>query len=407
MHHARDRWHKKDVSLTWNARRTSYAVAQELFSSHEVDVGSRLLLRSLDLAAFPATGHAVDFGCGYGVLGLAIRDALPGWTVQLIDRDALAVEFSRWNAERLGFVDGSIGVEVGLGLDLAPSAGANLIVWNVPGKAGESVLGGLAADLGQALAADGLAALVVVNPLAGPVRDALTTYPDVAIVHDEQHAEHTVLHARRSTACSPPGDPFTRGLFDREPVPFGVDAFDYDLTPVVGLPEYDSYSFATQLVFDMLRTINQPVTSLLIMRPGQGHLPLVAIERFQPQHLTMVDRDFLALRASARAAAAVGLRPTQVEIVAAPDLAAVPVGKGFDLAILMLEDQVRNELHVARLEDLAHMMLSGGQVIIGGSSTVVSRFLSFAAKTRGWKLRDRVKRSGASAARLERTGTRP
>lgn len=28
-----ERWHKKDVTLTWNTRKTSFAVAQELFSS--------------------------------------------------------------------------------------------------------------------------------------------------------------------------------------------------------------------------------------------------------------------------------------------------------------------------------------------------------------------------------------
>jgi hypothetical protein len=41
-------------------------------------------------------------------------------------------------------------------------------------------------------------------------------------------------------------------------------------------------------------------------------------------------------------------------------------------------------------------------VIVGGTSATVSRFLSFAAKAKSWKARDRTRRSGASAARLER-----
>jgi len=48
------------------------------------------------------------------------------------------------------------------------------------------------------------------------------------------------------------------------------------------------------------------------------------------------------------------------------------------------------------------MIESGGNVIVGGTSSVVSRFLSFAAKTTAWKVRDRIKRSGASAARLQK-----
>src|SRR5680860_285001 len=135
-----ERWYKKDVTLTWNTRRTTYAVAQELFSSHDVDSGSKLLLRSLDVTILAEQGFAFDFGCGYGVLGLALREALPGWTVELVDRDALAVAFSRWNAERLGFDDGSVTCTVGFGLDMAPESGCDLILWNVPGKAGEPVL---------------------------------------------------------------------------------------------------------------------------------------------------------------------------------------------------------------------------------------------------------------------------
>jgi len=398
----RERWHKKDVTLTWNTRKTSYAVAQELFSSHEVDAGSRLLLRSFDLAALPVAGHALDFGCGYGVLGLALCDAMPHWTVHLVDRDALAVEFARWNAERLGFAGGSVTATVGLGLDRVPASGADLVLWNVPGKAGEPVLQGLAGDVAASLAAGGVAALVIVNPLTAVVRDALVADPKLVITYMKRHAEHTVIHVRRERAGTPPGDPFDRGLFDREVGEFGVDDFEYDLTPVIGLPEYDSYSFATQLVFDILRTVEGPVSSLLVMRPGQGHVPLIAVSRFGPERLKMVDRDFLALRASARAIADVGLRIPQIGIVAAPDLIDVPGDEPMGLAILLLEEQVRNELHVTRLEDLAHMMEEGGNVVVGGTSSVVSRFLSFAAKTGGWKVRDRARRNGASAARLQK-----
>lgn len=397
-----DRWYKKDVRLTWNTRTTTYAVAQELFSSHEVDAGSRLLLRSLDLEALPERGHAFDFGCGYGVLGLAVRDALPGWTVQLVDRDALAVAFSKWNAERLQFDDGSVTCAVGLGLDGAPESGCDLILWNVPGKAGEPVLHHLTANVALSLADGGLAALVIVNPLAPVIRNALLADRAMRIVHDHEHAEHTIIHARREGSGTVPSDPFDRGVFDREPGEFGVDDFDYDIIPVLGLPEYDTYSFATQVVFDVLRTVEGNVGTMLIMRPGQGHVPLVAANRCGPDRLVMVDRDLLALRASARALVEVGVRLPSIEIVASPDLIDVPGGESFSLAIMMLEDQVRNEIHIARLDDLASMVGGGGNVIIGGTSSVVSRFLSFAAKRGHWKVRDRVKRSGASAARLER-----
>ena len=397
-----ERWHKKDVTLTWNTRKTGFAVAQELFSSHEVDAGSRVLLRSIEVASLPERGHALDFGSGYGVLGLGWRDAMRQWTVDLVDRDALAVAFSQWNAARLGFANGSVTSRVSLGPDGGPELGCNLILWNVPGKAGEPVLRELTQDVARALADGGVAALVVVNPLAHVIRDALREDERVSIVLDEEHAEHTVIHARRDGSGSQSSDPFERGVFDRELGQFGVDDFEYDIIPVVGLPEYDTYSFATQVVFDALRTLEGEVGTILVMRSGQGHVSLVAANQFRPERLTVIDRDLLALRASARALVDVGLRIPRIEVVASPDLIDVPAGDGFSLAILMLEDQVRNEIHVARLVDLASLIEPGGNIIVGGTSSVVSRFLSFAAKRGNWKVRDRIKRSGASAARLER-----
>jgi 16S rRNA G1207 methylase RsmC len=399
-----ERWHKKYVTLTWNTRQTSYAVAQELFSSHEVDAGSRHLLRSLDVTFLPEIGHAIDFGCGYGVLGLAVRDALPGWTIELVDRDALAVGFACWNAERLGFDDGSVRCTVGLGVDTAPQTGCELILWNVPGKAGESVLHLLTLDVANALADGGLAALVVVNPLADMIRGAFAQDSAIRIEVDSTYAEHTVIHARREGRVAPRGDPFERGVFDRKTTEFGVDDFGYDITPVVGIPEFDTYSFATQLTFDLLRMVEDQCGSALVMGPGQGHVPLVVAHQFEPDRLVMVDRDQLAPRASARALVDAGPRLPRIEIVAAADLTDVPHADPFSLVILMLEDQIRNEIHVARLTDLGSMVAPAGTVIVGGTSSVVSLFLAFAAKAQGWKVRDRFKRSGASVARLEWTG---
>jgi 16S rRNA (guanine1207-N2)-methyltransferase len=394
-----EHWHKKDVTLNWAGQRLTLGVAQELFSSHDIDVGSRLLLKSLDPLRWPEQGHVVDFGCGYGVLGLGWLAAKSGWTATLIDRDALAVAFAADNAARAG-LHGATCV-VGLGVGDVPPAGAALLLWNVPGKAGESVLAALTDDCRSTLAEGGLLALVVVNPLADGLRSVLSADINVTIEHDETHSEHTVIHARSTVAVTIPGDPFERGVFDREPAGFGVDDFDYDIVPVVGVPEYDSYSHATEVTFDVLHTVPGTPRSIFVFRPGQGHVPVVLTSLYAPSHLTFGDRDWLAVRAAHRALAGSGLSLADVTALPLVDLADANL-TDVDLAVLLLEDQIRNELHVARLADLEAMLMVGGQLVVSGGSSTVSRFLSFAAKRPGWKLRDRVKRSGASAARLER-----
>ncbi|HYJ13434.1 MAG TPA: methyltransferase [Thermomicrobiales bacterium] len=395
----REHWHKKDIQLNWEGQRLPLGVAQELFSSHDVDVGSRLLLKSLAPNEWGEEGHIVDFGCGYGVLGLGWLAVKPGWTATLIDRDALAVAFARDNADRNELVRATC--MTGLGPHGLPSPGTDLLLWNVPGKAGEGVLAALTSDCISTLSEGGLLALVVVNPLAEGLRSVLASDPTITIEHDETHADHTIIHARTAGPAATAGDPFERGVFDREPAGFGVDDFDYDIVPVVGVPEYDTYSHATEVTFDVLRTVVGSPHSIFVFRPGQGHVPLVVSSLFKPGHLVFGDRDWLAVRAAHRALAGSGLPVANVLALPLVDLADAGL-EGVDLAVLLLEDQVRNELHGARLADLATMLANGGQVIVSGGSSTVSRFLSFAAKRPGWKLRDRIKRSGASAARLER-----
>ena len=64
-----------------------------LFSHGRLDPATRLLAETL-----PDPGlRALDFGCGAGVLSLALRQRAPQTELHLLDRDALAVEAARRN----------------------------------------------------------------------------------------------------------------------------------------------------------------------------------------------------------------------------------------------------------------------------------------------------------------------
>jgi 16S rRNA (guanine1207-N2)-methyltransferase len=63
-----------------------------VFSHGRLDIGSALLLEHLDQLP---TGHLLDFGCGAGVLGAALKRRYPESQVMLLDVDAFAVASSR------------------------------------------------------------------------------------------------------------------------------------------------------------------------------------------------------------------------------------------------------------------------------------------------------------------------
>ncbi|MGB3307231.1 MAG: methyltransferase [Thermomicrobiales bacterium] len=394
-----DDWYKKQVTLRWEGRSVDLAVAQELFSSHEVDRGSLLLLRSLDVDALPERGRSLDYGCGYGVLGLAVKAIRPAWEVTLVDRDALAVTFSAWNAVHLGMA-----VDCRCGLDPLDSTGAgyDLVLWNVPGKAGASVLARLTGEALDVLAPAGTLALVIVHPLAETVRTAIAARDDIAIAHESKGREHTVIHARR-TSGSPTGsrDGFADGIFDREAIEVVYGEIAYGLVPVIGLPQYDGPDQTSLMVMDALTSLpadDRERRRAMVVRPGVGHLPKAVQTRWPSAELVLVDRDLLALRASARALG----NEDRTRTFASPDFEGVDIGAPVDLAIVMIPDQMRPPVMTRLLDDLVERIVPGGLLLASGASTEVSRFASLAAKRSAVRLRDQRKRRGSSVGIIER-----
>ena len=65
-----------------------------LFSPKKIDDGSRMLLKELKIAP---NDRVLDLGCGYGVLGLVAAKMAPQGQVDLIDKDFVAVEYTKKN----------------------------------------------------------------------------------------------------------------------------------------------------------------------------------------------------------------------------------------------------------------------------------------------------------------------
>lgn len=398
-------WYKKDVVLDWQRQRLSFAVSQSLFSSHEVDLGSRLLLRSLDLDAIPTRGRAIDYGCGYGVLGLALKHVRPEWSIELVDRDALAVAFSAWNAERSGWNEAdTVRCRIGLGVESASPEGIDLLLWNVPGKAGSQVLEHLACDATEALAVDGLLALVIVNPLAETLRAEIDTDRTVSIEAYATSRDHTVMLVRRryrrdveSRLIEPP---FTRGVFDRAARSFEWRDRGYAITPVVGLPEYDSRDYATDCALDVISGLHGPIDRVVVQGVGQGHVPLALHALMEPESMVLIDRDLLALETSRRALLDAGMSLDTIVNHARADPG--PIGRmhGGTLVTIMLPDQQSPDVTAVHIQDIAALAERGIEVVVAGSSTSVTRFLSLATRHHGWRVQTRRRRHGASAAVL-------
>jgi 16S rRNA G1207 methylase RsmC len=285
---------KKTVTLDHGGRRLELGVAQELFSSHEVDVGTRLLLRTLAGPEHASRRRVLDLGCGYGPLGLALRAAAADRVVHLVDRDALAVEYSRENAARNRLDD--VEVYGSLGYADVRGSGFDLIVSNIPAKAGPPVIEQLLLGGAALLAPGGLVAVVVIAPLRASVTAVLEGAPEVEVVFRRATASYAVFHYRFR---APPATPDELGVYERGRLTVTHAGVSVRLRTAWGLPEFDALGVPTRLVADaLLRPGGRPPRTALVLHPGQGHLPCLLWAGRRPAELRLVDRDLLALRFS-------------------------------------------------------------------------------------------------------------
>ena len=110
--------HKLSFHTTWG-----------LFSPKAIDEGTRLLLDHLEVRP---SDRAIDLGCGYGPLGLAIAKAAPQGRCLMVDKDFVAVEYANANARR-NRIDNAHAM-LSDGLRHIPEQTFTLAVTNLPAK---------------------------------------------------------------------------------------------------------------------------------------------------------------------------------------------------------------------------------------------------------------------------------
>jgi len=289
----------KEVPFRFAGTDLSFLLSQALFSSFEIDKGSRLLLKTVNQHVdFSTIRRVLDIGCGVGTLGISLHTHFPHLRTTMQDRDALAVAFSRLNAER----NGAEGIEAvgGLAFQGLEISEFDLIVANIPAKAGEPVL----RDLYSTMLSRGvLSALVVVRPLT-EYTDRTLQELGAEIRFREDGAGHSVFHFKYGGTTVP--RPRAAGLppaYFRNSGHFQCGGTAYSLDTVWGLADFDTLPYQTRVVERSLRN-KPPQRRVCIWNPGQGHTSTLLAALHESAgvpsglHIDLMGRDMLALQIS-------------------------------------------------------------------------------------------------------------
>ncbi|KON30209.1 hypothetical protein AC482_04420 [miscellaneous Crenarchaeota group-15 archaeon DG-45] len=108
-----------------------FLTASGVFSHTRLDAGTRLLIEAMML---PASGEALDLGCGYGPIGIAAAKLEPRLMVWMTDVNRRAVALAEENVRRNGV--GNVRVLTGFLYEPLEGRSFEVILTNPPISAG-------------------------------------------------------------------------------------------------------------------------------------------------------------------------------------------------------------------------------------------------------------------------------
>lgn len=337
----------------------------------------------------------LDVGCGTGVLGITLKCIYPHMQLYGVDRDALAVSVSRLNADSNGIRDAVFNGALGIGQIGANSSGDrwDLIVCNLPAKAGAPVLKELVGSFCDSVSPSGLIGIVIVRSLKDLVEEALQERSCDEVFKGESR-DHVVYHVSvrphefRDLTRQPSSSESLLTPYIRSKASFHIAGISYELSTVFNLAEFDTVGYATRLAFDLLEDVH-PEGRILCWNPGQGHIPVWLNRRFgrEISQYVLAGRDLLALEISKKnlLEKAVTGEVRQIHTPFFFDLGAVGSGSSLspisglaeriNLQIYLLEQDPNMTWQKAFFDTARLLACTSGRILVIGKSSLMHRIL--------------------------------
>ena len=412
-----DLYSNRETAFQFRGRSYNFSLSHGLFSSADIDTGSRFLLKVFSgfLDHFsgkrgPGGGGAfafdgelpftvLDAGSGTGVLGICAAGALSALSggnaplkIRAQDRDELAKVFTEYNAAKNGLAPEIFEAHTEPLLAGPPGQGWDLILTNIPAKAGLPVLEDFIRRSAGVLKKDGLVFLVAVNTLAGFFRSRIGV---ASLLKEETGREHTVfVYGRKENggegACDPlifdESFPAHYPFYFRNKNDYEMEGITYHLDTVHGAPDFDRPGGAIEAAAKLAVKINlagkiNPGGDFFLYEDAQGHFAvwLTHYLTMPMPSIVLSGRNILALAAAKHNLWAAKINSAVVPSAAPGNGRDFETATGCDLVAFFPETIPMNRSQTAdsretAWEGLGRLCAEGGIVIAAMGSSDAERF---------------------------------
>lgn len=397
-------YYKKTVSYNYRGRHLDFQVSQSLFSSQDIDNGTKHLLKTFSDQKVDNYQKVLDLGCGYGPIGIALKSYCPGSEIHMVDKDALALKFALSNTTLNNF--DNLKIYGSLGYDDVHDKDFDLIASNVPAKVGETTLSHILLDGQYHMRPHGIMVIVVIKPIGEIVNKILGSSRNVRIVFHKKWPEHWVYYyeflSTNSQDTLSERKSFEMGIYDRYEKTLSIGGSHVLIKTTYNLPEFDTLSYETELFLNSLKIMTREhINRVTIFKPGQGYIPVAVSKLMKVDKIDLVDRDLQELRISARNLILNGYPENNINVSHQ-----VGIQKGTaDLSGLIvgtLLDKDGPDVHTMLLYEATLQLASNGLIIFTSSSTGITRIISLVNSEKKLSIVERQKARGVSVVFLRK-----
>lgn len=393
-----DVYYKKTVTYNYRGKNLSFRVSQSLFSSHDIDLGTKHLLQTLSSEGFDTYNKVLDLGCGYGPIGISLKSFYESSVVHMVDRDSLALDFSRQNTE----LNGLEGIKFygSLGYDDISERDFDLVVSNIPAKVGEPVLSHILEDVRFYIKPKGRVAVVVIDAIGDYVTKVLESNKNINITFRKRWPGHLVFHYEFFPGAFEEPKPklgaFERGIYKRGRKDIYVKDSKVSIETAHGLPEFDILSYETEMLLDKMGSLkDKQIRKAIIFNSGQGFVPSVLFKYCKVDEINLVDRDLEVLRVSRKNLISNGYDSKNIFLFHDVNFSRVDA-KTADLALGVLDNKEDPKVHLMFIRELVGKLSNNGLMMLASGSTPITRIESFVRKERILEIVERNKSRGKS-----------
>ena len=435
----------KEVLFRFRNRDYNFSLSHGLFSSADIDSGSRFLLKVFSRLLDdeyenkkPLPQKILDAGSGIGVLGICAAGALSSLGagqlhVRAQDRDELARIFTAINAEKNNVNSNQLSAHTEPLLAGPEGECYDLILTNIPAKAGLPVLEDFVLRSLCLLNPEGKILLVAVNTLSEFFARLIAN--NAILLKREDGSGHTVFlfgrdakkNSRSLQNLSTVDFYLKCPAYMRNSSNYEIEKIPYNLDAIHGAQGFDNPGNEIQAAAKLTTKIKKEISCLqaphnvLIFSEDQGHYPAWLVKYLNNDlNITLVGRNILALSlARHNTAIALSAQTEKIRIISAADLqldknrilkrdnpdnrgesSGIQQDQKFNFIAIFPEQVPGTDRIEATWEALADLSLPSAVIIAGFSSSEAERFDR--KKTQGFTRLGDIKRKGFRALAYRR-----